>query len=777
MSARPPRRWRPRAAAAVLVLAAACGAEREPGTWELYTAFLEGGRVEIVASPGPLLEQAHRLAERVRAEHTGEERPLRVSARATTDRGDRAAARVRLGILDEPDVVDLLARAGVEVLPGGGFRVLGHEHVERSDAVAVSMADPERPGLPLVVVAGPDAASVAARARELPAPWVPALRTWSGTGAGLEVELELDGTPRAETLIDRGLGRRRRWDAATRVARAGLSFHVDEAVDPVRFARYAELCERAVGRATHWLECETPTAARPVRVLVYAHAEDFERDHARAELGAFDRASGAVHVLLAPGVPDDGGAAVARAAAHAALGDPAEAWTMEGLGPAAAKRWWGWSIDRWQARLRFAGVMPTLDALRDPRSDAVLSEHVLAPARALLVRRAASSEGLLRRVWGGEELERLGEISLDGAFPSELEQALFEPGVRRNAGQPGQRGAVVFAGAAPDAMLRSPYVPRSVDASVDELRALGANAISLTAQVAVQPFEPALVTTRPRALDGLSSDAALASALASARARGMQSLLMLEPLFAPWSTWGDGALFTSKGEIELFFERFRRMARHYGLLASLLHVDSLCLGNALTNASNTIVHETDPAWVREAKVHRLQLWRDLGSATRRVFPGELLYGARTLEEVERVAFWASFDTIGLLGFPPLAPTDVPEPGAARLQASLRQELDRALEVAERFGRHVTYVQLGFPAREEAWHDPFVPRGGVSPESQERYYAALAAVLREVPGRYDSLGLFLWNWDPRSPADPLRGGGYSPRGMPAVSHLESVFRAP
>jgi hypothetical protein len=60
--------------------------------------------------------------------------------------------------------------------------------------------------------------------------------------------------------------------------------------------------------------------------------------------------------------------------------------------------------------------------------------------------------------------------------------------------------------------------------------------------------------------------------------------------------------------------------------------------------------------------------------------------------------------------------------------------------------------------------PAVPRGPRDPETQRRFYAALAEILEGELENRDSLGgFFLWNW----PIDPERGGetddGFSLRG--------------
>ena len=65
----------------------------------------------------------------------------------------------------------------------------------------------------------------------------------------------------------------------------------------------------------------------------------------------------------------------------------------------------------------------------------------------------------------------------------------------------------------------------------------------------------------------------LAAAVAKGRELGLRAMLVVEPLFAPWSTWADGLSFAEDDDMAQFFIAFRRMATHYALLGELLGVE------------------------------------------------------------------------------------------------------------------------------------------------------------------------------------------------------------
>jgi hypothetical protein len=745
-------------------------------SFTLYQGQHASGRIHFRVPTGPCQAAAERLARALEAEGA-------FAVELDPEANDPDAVRVLAGAPLDPGLEPLALAVGLELFEGGGFRAFGRDYLAPGDAARAVLEDPARAGRPLYLVLGNDKDLLARYLDQLPRLSRPHLWLHSEGELALECPLGPGGRPRAGLARDY-LARRTEYFAG------GATLELDHLVarapvdlDVARWRTYQAALALTRRRVLAWLEAEE---APTLELFLYTHAEDFEAALGTSALAVPNRLRPRVHALLAPGVPDDGGLALARVLARELAGECAAPWVEDGLALAAAARWWGRPLADWQTHLGRANLLPLPEELVDPFVGRRWSEHVYLPARALLYQRAAENvgkePGAVRALWKGAELgdKRANLLYLKAAQdllrrpggeeaegPGQVARARRAEREGRMAAAPYRRGVALVAS---DAV---PYSARTVGETLDEARALGPalDALSLTVFAAGEdPLGPA-ATLAPRALHGSASDVALASAAAAARARELRVLLALEVLGRPGS-WADNVSWTEPSALDDFFKRYRRAATHYALLAELLGADVFSFGANLREVSRTDPQGT----VRDPELfeRRRAGWKDLIERLRRTYSGGLTYTARFPAEGHESSFLELLDFVGVALYPRFAPPGG-EPDDDDLRRALRFELQQAIDLAVRWNKPLLLVQLGFPARAESWAMPAVPRGALDLGAQRRFAAALAEVLG---GRLENSatlrGFYLWNWPlDRRYAGP-GDGGFSLRGKPAEAALGQLF---
>lgn len=756
-------------------LCAACGADVRDGgreSWDLFHGLHANGRIEIQAAPGPAQVRAGRLAEELQ-----ESSDFEVAVRERGENNDGGAARVVVGSSAERELLALARRCGVETLPDGGFRVLGRDFTQPSATLIATFADPERRGLPLVLFLGNDAELVAAHMDAIPRPWRPELWVYSEGELELVCPLETRGTPRAESAVDFGARLRERWQDSKWVElETGFTARAKGEFDMVRWNKYMAQVLKASGRVTKWLG---RGESRQIELYVYQHPEDMEHCLGTAAPGFVNPVIQRAHVLLASGLPHDGGQSVARLRARFIAGEAEAPWLEDGLAVAAAEEWWGQPLDQWMAFLDAAGLVPRVHDIVDPRAGERLSEHVLAPSRGFLFEYLIHAAGRdeIRALWAGKDFEsadhegpfRTALASIRGTGRQLRERAKR---VRRETVEAPFRSGVALMDETDGG--RSSYLSRDLATSLQRLaaQAPGLDAVSLTVFATVEDPRGPLVTLRPRSVHGSASDLALANAVKEARVAQLRVALALEPLAGPHGTWADGAVLTREWTKREFWAEYERLALHYALLGELNRVEIFCLGANLRGATHTEPWAEEMSEAQEKR--RLDEWRALVKSVRPVFSGGLTYAARFPLEAETAGFWEELDFIGLQIYPRAAAPGV-DPSDEDLQRVLRADALQAMQLGVRWNRPVLFLEVGFPSRSDSWSLPWVPRGEIDLEAQRRYYSALSAVLRQG-FEYGSMlrGFYLWNWHVDPDAGGPQDGGFTPQGKPAEAELPGLF---
>jgi hypothetical protein len=591
--------------------------------------------------------------------------------------------------------------------------------------------------------------------------------------------LALDGTPQEELVRDFLARREQYFAGGPRRTVETLTLVARGEPDEEHWKRYSKDLAGARARVQQWLALTPDAPAPAVELLLYEHPEDLEWCCDTSELSFVNRLRPRAHVLFAPGMPDDGGQALARVVARELAGAPAALWMAEGLAVAAAGEWWERELPAWIGQLALGRALPDLRELLLANADSNLSPHVLQPARGflfqLLVAGTKGDARALRALWKGADLQAK---KLTAAYQKAVIKAAKslgkESGPRatralrqRLVRAPVRRGLALVEG--PDAG----YGSRAVGAALEEARAFGAGPDALSLSVTASERDPRapLAPERPAPHHASASDVELAAAVAAARGRGARVLLALEPLVEPNGSWADSVASLRPEEMKRFFERVGSIALHYALLAELLEIEVLSCAANLREGARTELRTPvqDPRRLKALESG----WKTVFARLRAAYRGGLTYTSRFPAEAEEVGFFGELDFVGLALFPRSPAQGAPSD--AELARMIRFELERALDLAVRWNKPLLVTQLGFPARADSFGKPWVPRGEADAAAQQRWYEALAEVLG---GRLENgaalRGYYLWNWSLDETRARPEDDGFSLRGKPLGAALTRLF---
>jgi len=784
-------------------------------SFALFKGLHASRRIHFSVPSGPCVEAAKRLATRLVGEYEVSIEPAA---------GDPGAVRFLVGAPTDPELLPCAEACGVEPLVGG-FRVLGRDYTRAGDALVAVIEDPLHAGRPLCFALGNDLERVSAYLDGIPRLTRPHLWVHDDGELALECPLALDGHPRAEEATDY-LARRSQYFAGGRTMDdRGVKMHLGNPIAGERWAAYVGALLRVRRRVSQWFGVSELPACE---LFVYTHQADFEACLGTSALSLENRLRPRVHVLLAPDLPDDAGAGLARVLARSLAGAPAAEWLEDGLGLAAAQSWWKRPLDEWVAHLGAAKLLPQVNELLAPDAAERFSEHVLAPARGLFFRQLVQSADSrhVRALWKGAQGEPARNQALyqraiqeatgdaqpargkgtkssqatgrSGDAPKAGDSRTKAKGVKGAASGARERAERVSAGTQERAeakegpaqrerrQRRGPvrhglalvedghagYGSRAADEAITEACALdpGPDALSLTIFATTEdPLAP-LCPPRARAVHGSASDLALASTAAAARAAELTLFFSLEVLARPSGAWADVLSWTGGDEQGQFWVRYERIAQHYALLSELLGVEAFSFGSNLRESART----EGPLEERNSELTELRRagWKGLIARLKAAYGGNLLFTSRSPAEAEEVSFLDQLDAIGLFLFP-RGLEGAPEED--ELRRVLRFELQKAVDLGVRWNKPLYLVQVGFPARADSWSAPMVPRGDLDLGAQARFFEALADVLDEKLENGPALrGYYLWNW----PCDAERAGaldaGFSLRGKPVESALRRLF---
>lgn len=293
-------------------------------------------------------------------------------------------------------------------------------------------------------------------------------------------------------------------------------------------------------------------------------------------------------------------------------------------------------------------------------------------------------------------------------------------------------------------------------ATLDELRALGVDTVSLTPFAFMRSSDaPEIVLADSHA--SAETDERLAREVVACRARGLR--VMLKPhLWVRGGAWVGTIAMRDDADWTRWLASYRAFVLHYARFAAEHALPSFVIGV-----------ELDPIVIRFES-----FFRELVAEVRAIYDGELLYAANWDRAVD-VGLWDAVDAIGVQFYPPLA--DVPDAPREALDARLAHYMSVLATLHARTERPIVFTEVGYRSapgaevRPHTWPEHDAERM-VSFATQHRAYEAFFASLR---GHEFVRGVYVWKWFTDPETRDEGPDGFSPRGKPAEAVLRAAYR--
>ncbi|TAJ07483.1 MAG: hypothetical protein EPO68_16375 [Planctomycetota bacterium] len=766
-----------------IVLSSALAAQ---ASYALQRGAQAAPAVEVYAEGKELRAAVERLASLARASGAREVRLAR--ADAASGGGDPRLPRIVLGTATDPLARALAERLGA-VFQGRGFSFLGREYALPGDALIATFEDPERAGLPLSLYVGVTPEGLADFVHDLELRSTSAFSTWRRGELEREGTLALRaaasrdaraGQYEAQLSTDRQERRRARIESDRRVELRGFRIEGPARIDEERVSAYAAAASRVRHQVLEWAAADPSAAPPELRIVAHDTPAEMRALLERVDLSIDRHAARTVHVLLAPGLPDDGGAGVARETARAVLGEPALPWLLDAVGGLHAEQHWGRKGTEWLAWLHDAGLALPIAELVDPTAAQRYSPHRLRPQRGMLLGKLLAGRGApyVRALWRGEGAAELaGDAALQSACDALLaesrEQHSANIAARRSTARalreqwPALRGFV----ATGIGVQSARYGETACADDVRRARELGANAFVFPFACWDRRADPA-APGQPEETWPFSDATDLEIAIELERASGSVRWLAPQLLSSPNAGLAGEEVRTRPEQWDAYFDLSGRVLEHYALLAELLGADGLFLGFELAQSTREPVGTRDLENALAVRELRHARWRELARAVRRSTSAALAYGARYDGETAEFPVWDELDAVGELLFEPLATTRGVDPDTTRdeLVVGLSTQLAELAAHARKVGKPA-FALAGCPARERGWERRGARVGPVAQDAQRLWYDALARALAQLGPSDRPSGVFLWALEPGS--EP---GRFDPLGTPSEAFLPDVLRS-
>ncbi|MFT5687639.1 MAG: hypothetical protein ACI8PQ_000469 [Planctomycetota bacterium] len=765
-------------------LSVACGNRTRQGTddWTLYRNLAQSQIVEIVTPSDDFSQQ---LEERWSS--TAAPGQIATKFRSLGSRASKGAALILIGTQVDTAPAELALSLGVELVPGEGFRIFGRDFFDPKDAFRAVMENPRRPGIPMTLWFGNDLASMWPYLEDLTPRWRLRMEVYDQGDLAFSCPISRRGLPNMELGVDYLARREVAAKETGAIEAGGVRIWANNGISPARLQSYMQAMVSTRASTLRALgEPVTPRKPGPlVEVYISTDPEQFVEILGESALSKVNPLRQSVDTLLATGMPDDRGAAVGQATALAILGEPAFPWMLDGIGVAASGTWWDHPLDEVVGGLIASGTAPTLEQIVDPASDAVLSPHVLGPLRGqlmLFLLDDINPKGL-RSLWRGvrqwkvdDRLRVLWREALQGTVRGTAVARKKRAVERAN-----QTSANTFGGFHAGVALiddhtagDSNYLSALADDQLESLKLLGASTFSVHVKVPlfVGPLKEDGV--RPGIASASASDLALLTVLARGKNRGLSPVLVIDLLSADSGPRADQAALVDSEDWEEFFWALLPVVQHYALLAELVGVDALCLGQELSIAMGTLAPakatNEDPI-AGELRAVRSLGWRAVARISRSLFHGVLTLSTRRPDHAARMGEWDLFDAVAIELWPAFQDRDGVSPSLESVTRSYSHLLHTYNKLAREVGKPILITQVGFPARARSWSGSWRPRGELDPEAQVIAYQALSAAIESaLKDSMPLIGLHIWSW----PVDGRAARGFAPASDEAREVLGELF---
>jgi hypothetical protein len=689
--------------------------------------------------------------------------------------------RVVIGSFEDHAVNELLAAAGVEFGADGEVRWLDRVFDGSGVAIAATLEDPERAGLPVTVFAGKTMQALESLALDLRPLARPGARLFRGGRMALSVDLRASGVPFEESTIDYE-GRWKSFEEG--LVSVPLSHDLFDltrrpGVKKEDARAWSERAQATMTRVESW----AGALSSPLHVALTNELEDVQRIYGVCRFGVAEPERRTVIAVAHSALPEDGRRALAEAQLIQSLGFPNTDWMLEAAAVDAVNSWWGRPLEEWLAYLSAQGLLPSPISTVTPGALRDRSDHIRIPAQAAFFRylRLNLEPEQLVELWAGEGTYEVDDIILQD-FQDWLDERCEPQFDAIRAARAARHEAILGANGRDGVAIDSPldtqrsFVVPALAKTLDRATELGVDALSVQCYWLEDGPQPRFAAGAGPELGGfVEPDAELAHILGLARERGVSTCLV--PVQLVSSSAGRSAWLrrTSAPAWRDYFVYQRRMLEHGGLLAELMGVELLSLGSELQNATRTMPEE-GAKLSPELFTTKREGWSETIRFARAVFSGGLTYGALWRQELEEVEFWSELDFVGLAYYPRLGTPLGERPSDRAIQGSMTKVLRELAMKGEALGLPVLLLEVGFPSSSRAWWDTSLGQGQLDLEEQERLYTSFAGALERVRSETDQIrGTYLWRWEIEPGSGGARDRGFSPQGKPAEAVIETLYR--
>lgn len=755
--------------------------------WELRNNFISSQEVQVYSSGPQTSASASMAAGRFSGYKLTVLEPGS-SARSAQLPRIVLATPARLHEPGGEDIAALLEKVGL-TWTESGFHFYGRNWNQAEDGFAATFEDPERTGLPMTVWYANSERALALYLEGMQPAWTPGFAAFRVGEVELLGSLMTDGTLATAGLTDRRVAWAKRTKNDVKVVRGRFDIRIPTTFEVPIANTYLQVCRLAQDRTSAWTGTGEDKVDR-LALTIHSHVEDLLALVGTADLSLVNPVMGRVHVLLADGLPSDGGAAVAEATARQLMGSPATSWLGEAAGVHGADAWWGRPLDLWAGHLAGGTWRPSLASVcQESGTGTFLSPHMRGPLRGFWFGHLLETRGpdFVRALWRGE-------VSFDGSNGVELEAefqaALDALAVRVKPQLQEQRelrastiAATTWRAGA--ALVPGPegagYGSRYCAASLAQLAEAGANSFSLRVYAYQSEDGPSTPGGfHAKGIFSSESDLELASAAAAGHALGLSHMLQPYLLATPWGNVTASQSLNSAERIEQFFGGLTPYTEHYALLAELIGSDLFAPGTGLSNTTQSPQDDPNPTAMAMGDLKEAG-WREQLAGAKQIFHGLVTYVSSSNSEGGRIEFGDAMDVTAIELFTSLDPSidGRQAPVTKQLIARLSSQLGKCIESATANGQQLLIASVGYASTDGAWRAPHLARGETSAESQELLYQALMHAVRSRQEKSDNAicGLYIWNWSSFPSAGGLADRGYTPQNKPAQAHLPELFRAP
>ncbi|MBX7150437.1 hypothetical protein K1X84_02270 [bacterium] len=302
--------------------------------------------------------------------------------------------------------------------------------------------------------------------------------------------------------------------------------------------------------------------------------------------------------------------------------------------------------------------------------------------------------------------------------------------------------------------VESGYMSQRSRQSLEEIKSLGANTVSIT------PFGYSHTETSPEVFFVLDNNwdetlGSLYKATEDAHEIGL-SVMMKPHIWLGNGVWCGKIKVEGDDNLKIWENTFTQFVVYHALIAELTGMESLCMCVELPNMST-----------------HTAMWLRIIRYARTAYKGYLTYGGNWFDEYDKIQFWDQLDFIGVQHYFPLAD------GQSYSQEDIEKRLNVLSEqfdaLSKKWNRKIVLTEVGFPSIEYAL---LSPHEEIFSQTASEDVQALGydQTMKEFMQQSWAGGLFWWKWE--SGRSPRTGDkSFQLKGKKAETVLKKYYQAP